>query len=159
MENELDEVAEHKREWVSAVQEFYAPFQITLDKATAEMERVKLPEEVVDETCPKCGKSMVVKTGRFGKFIACSGYPECKYTKSFQKKTGVKCPKCGTGDLIQRMSKKKRTFYGCSNYPNCDFAINTKPLADPCPKCGSLMTVYREKSAKCTKCDYRGKLS
>jgi DNA topoisomerase I len=159
MENELDEVAEHKREWVSAVQEFYAPFQITLDKATAEMERVKLPEEVVDETCPKCGKSMVVKTGRFGKFIACSGYPECKYTKSFQKKTGVKCPKCGTGDLIQRMSKKKRTFYGCSNYPNCDFAINTKPLPEPCPKCGSLMTSYREKSAKCTKCDYRGKLS
>jgi DNA topoisomerase-1 len=123
------------------------------------MEKVKLPDEVVDETCPKCGKTMVVKSGRFGKFIACSGYPDCKYTKSFQKKTGAKCPKCGTGDLLQRMSKKKKVFYGCSNYPNCDFAINMKPVPEPCPKCGSLVTVYREKTAKCTKCDYRAKLS
>jgi DNA topoisomerase-1 len=159
MENELDEIAEHKREWISAVGEFYAPFQITLEKATSEMEKVKLPDEVVDETCPKCGKTMVVKSGRFGKFIACSGYPDCKYTKSFQKKTGAKCPKCGTGDLLQRMSKKKKVFYGCSNYPNCDFAINMKPVPEPCPKCGSLVTVYREKTAKCTKCDYRAKLS
>jgi DNA topoisomerase I len=159
MENELDEIAEHKREWVSAVGEFYGPFRVTLEKATSEMEKVKLPDEVVDETCPKCGKPMVVKTGRFGKFIACSGYPECKYTKSFQKKTGAKCPKCGTGDLLQRMSKKKKVFYGCSNYPQCDFAINMKPLPEPCPKCGSLVTVYREKSVKCTKCDYRAKLT
>jgi DNA topoisomerase I len=158
MENELDEVAEQKRNWVSAVKDFYAPFQINLDKAAAEMERVKLPEETIDETCPNCGKTLVVKTGRFGKFVACPGYPECKFTKRYQIKTGVKCPKCGTGDLLQRVSKKKRTFYGCSNYPNCDFAINQKPLPDPCPKCGSLVTVQREKYAKCTKCDYRAKL-
>ena len=159
MENELDEIAEQKRKWVSAVQEFYAPFQINLDKATTQMERVKLPDEIVEETCPKCGKQLVVKTGRFGKFLACGGYPECKFTKSFQIKTGVKCPKCGTGDLLQRMSKKKRVFYGCSNYPNCDFAINLKPLPEPCPKCGSLMTMYKEKWTKCTKCTYRGKLT
>jgi DNA topoisomerase I len=158
MENELDEIAEQKREWVGAVQEFYAPFQVSLEKATSEMEKVKIPDEVVEEVCPKCGKPMVVKTGRFGKFIACSGYPECKYTKSFQKKTGVKCPKCGTGELVQRMSKKKKIFYGCSNYPACDFAINMKPLPDPCPKCGSMVTVYRDKYAKCTKCDYQAKL-
>jgi DNA topoisomerase I len=159
MENELDEVAEQKRQWVSAIQDFYAPFQTSLDKATAQMERVKLPEETIDESCPKCGKPLAVKTGRFGKFVACTGYPECKYTKSFQIRTGVKCPKCGTGDLLQRVSKKKRTFYGCSNYPNCDFAINMKPLPDPCPKCGSLVTEFRGKSAKCTKCNYRAKLA
>ena len=158
MENELDEVAEHKREWVTAVGDFYAPFQTSLDKAVSQMEKVKLPEELIDEACPECGKPLVVKSGRFGKFIACSGYPECKYTKSFQVKTGVKCPKCGTGDLLQRVSKKKRVFYGCSNYPKCDFAINMKPLPDPCPKCGSLVTLYRDKWAKCTKCDYKEKL-
>ena len=159
MENELDEVAEQKRQWVSAVRDFYSPFQISLDKATAQMEKVRLPEETIDELCPKCGNPLAVKTGRFGKFVACTGYPECKYTKSFQMKTGVKCPKCGTGDLLQRVSKKKRTFYGCSNYPNCDFAINLKPLSEPCPKCGSLVTESRGKWAKCTKCDYRAKLS
>ncbi len=159
MENELDEVAEQKRQWVSAVEDFYAPFQTSLEKAAEKMERVKLPEETIDEPCPQCGKPLVVKTGRFGKFVACSGYPECKYTRSFQIKTGVKCPKCGTGELVRRMSKKKRVFYGCSNYPNCDFAINMKPLPEPCPKCGSLVTEYREKWAKCTKCDYRAKLT
>jgi DNA topoisomerase-1 len=157
MENELDEVAEQKRDWVSAVQDFYSPFQISLDKASAEMETVRLPEETVDEVCPQCAKPMVVKTGRFGRFIACSGYPECKYTKSFQVRTGAKCPKCG-GDFLQLVNKKNKTFYGCSNYPKCDFALNAKPMADPCPKCGSLVTAYRDKWAKCTKCDYRGKL-
>jgi DNA topoisomerase-1 len=158
MESELDEVAERKRGWVSAVQDFYTPFQISLDKASAEMETIRLPEETVDEACPKCGKPMAVKVGRFGRFIACSGYPDCRFTMSFQVKTGVRCPKCGTGDLLQRVNKKKRTFYGCSNYPQCDFAINARPLPDPCPKCGSLVTAYRDKWAKCTKCDYRGKL-
>ncbi len=159
MENELDEIAEQKRDWVGAVQEFYAPFQVNLGKAATEMERVKIPDEVTEEKCLQCGKPMVVKNGRFGKFIACSGYPECKFTRSFQKKTGVKCPKCGTGDLVQRISKKKKTFYGCSNYPQCDFVMNTKPLPDPCPKCGSILAVFRDKYARCTKCDYRTKLT
>ncbi|MFC1865063.1 type I DNA topoisomerase, partial [Chloroflexota bacterium] len=103
------------------------------------------------------GKHMLVKTGRFGKFLACSGYPECKSTKSFQIKTGAKCPQCD-GELIKKVSKKKRTFYGCNNYPDCDFATNSKPLPQPCPKCGSLLTEYRGKQAKCTKCEYKGKL-
>ncbi len=158
MENELDEVAEQKRGWVSAVGDFYAPFQTSLEKATSQMEKVKIPEETIDEACPKCGKPLVVKTGRFGKFVACSGYPDCKFTKSFQVKTGVKCPKCGTGDLVRRMSKQKRVFYGCSNYPNCDFAANQRPLPEPCPKCGGLVVAQREKLAKCTKCDYKAKL-
>ncbi len=156
LEDGLDEIANEKRDWVGVVREFYTPFEKDLNKASG-IDRVKLPEEVTEETCPKCGKPMVVKMGRFGKFLACSGYPECKTTKSFQVKTGAKCPQCG-GELVQKVNKKRRTFYGCSNYPNCSFAINYKPLPQPCPRCGSLLTEYRGKQAKCTKCDYKGKL-
>ena len=159
MEDELDEIAEKQRAWVSVVQDFYAPFTENLEKATQLIERVKLPDEVTEETCPKCGKPMVVKTGRYGKFLACSGYPECKNTKPFQIKTGVPCPEPGCGgELVQRISKKKRTFYGCSNYPNCRFAVSARPLPQPCPKCGGLLTEYRGKSARCTKCNYKGKI-
>ncbi len=154
MEDELDEIADDKRDWVSVVRDFYKPLEKNLDNASL-MDRVKLADEVTGETCPKCGKSIVVKAGRYGKFLACSGYPECKYTQSFKVKIGVKCPQCG-GELIERVNKKKRTFYGCGNYPNCTFATNFKPLPQPCPKCGSLMTVYKEKWSKCSKCSYRG---
>lgn len=157
MENALDEIADEKRAWVGVVQDFYAPFQYSLEKATELMARVKLPDQVVEEACPKCSKPLVVKTGRFGKFLACSGYPECKFTKSFQLRLGVSCPECGS-ELVEKVNKKKRTFYGCSNYPNCDFATNFKPLSQPCPKCGRLLTVYKEKGAKCVKCNYRGKI-
>ena len=128
-----------------------------MTEAFQRVERVKLPVELVDETCPKCGKPLAVKMGRFGKFLACSGYPECKYTQSYQLKTGVKCPECGS-ELVQRMSKKKRIFYGCSSYPECNFATNYKPLPSPCPKCGGLLTQYRGSSVRCAKCDYKGKL-
>ncbi|MBI2329506.1 MAG: topoisomerase DNA-binding C4 zinc finger domain-containing protein, partial [Chloroflexi bacterium] len=146
-----------KRDWVGVVQDFYTPFEQSLNKAARLIEKVKLPDEVTDEVCPE-GHPMVIKVGRFGKFLACSHYPEHKYTRSFQVKTGAQCPQCG-GELVQRVSKKKRTFYGCSNYPNCTFAINTKPLPQPCPQCGSLLTEYRGKQVKCTKCEYRGKLA
>ncbi len=157
MEDELDEIANEKRDWVSVVQDFYTPFEKSLENASQLMEKVKLADELTEEVCPECDKPMVVKHGRFGKFLACSGYPECKYTKSIQIKIGVKCPECGS-ELIQRLNKKKRTFYGCSNYPNCQFAINSRPLPQPCPKCGGLVTTYRGKWAKCTKCEYKGKL-
>ncbi|MFC1987586.1 type I DNA topoisomerase [Chloroflexota bacterium] len=157
MEDELDEIANEKRDWVSVVQDFYTPFEKSLNNATERMEKVKLADELTEELCPKCGKPMMVKTGRFGKFLACSGYPECKSTKSFQVKTGAKCPECGS-ELVQKVSKKKRTFYGCSDYPNCDFATNFKPLPQSCPKCGSLMTQYGQKSSRCIKCGHRGKL-
>ncbi|MFC1899144.1 type I DNA topoisomerase [Chloroflexota bacterium] len=157
MEKGLDKVAQEKGDWVSLVRDFYTPFAESLDSASQVMEKVKLEDEETDEVCPKCGKSMVVKFGRFGKFLACSGYPECKSTKPFQVKTGVKCPECGS-ELVQKVSKKKRTFYGCSNYPKCTFATNSKPIAKPCPKCGGLLTFYRGKQAKCVKCNYKGKL-
>ncbi|MEK7354404.1 MAG: topoisomerase DNA-binding C4 zinc finger domain-containing protein, partial [Chloroflexota bacterium] len=117
-----------------------------------------IPDEVTDEVCPE-GHPMVIKMGRFGKFLACSKYPEHKYTRSFQVKTGVKCPECGTGDLIQRMSKKKRTFYGCSRYPECKFAVNARPVPQPCPACGGLMTVYGKNQARCIKCSHKEKLA
>jgi DNA topoisomerase-1 len=156
MEDELDEIADEKRDWVGVVQDFYTSFEKSLNEASSLIEKVKLPDEVTDEVCPE-GHPMVVKIGRFGKFLACSQYPEHKYTKSYQIKTGAKCPQCG-GDLLQRVSKKKRTFYGCSNYPDCKFVINAKPLPQPCPKCGSILTEYRGTQVKCTKCDYKGKL-
>ena len=158
MEDELDEIADKKRDWVGVVQDFYTPFEKSLNNASRLMEKVKLADELTEEICPKCSKPLVIKTGRYGKFLACSGYPKCKYTKSFQIKIGVSCPQCGS-ELIERLSKKKRTFYGCSNYPDCQFATNFRPLPYPCPKCGGLLTLYRGKQAKCTKCNYKGKLA
>ena len=158
MEDGLDEVAQENRDWVHLVQDFYTPFEESLNNASQLMEKVKLADEVTEEICPKCGKPMVVKFGRYGKFLACSGYPECKSTKPFQVKVGVKCPECGS-ELVEKISKKKRIFYGCSNYPKCTFATNRKPLPQPCPKCGGLLTLYRGKQAKCTKCEYRGKVT
>jgi len=156
METELDDIASSQRDWPGVIGDFYAPFAKDLQKALATAERVKLEDEKTGEACPKCGQPLVVKTGRFGKFVACSGYPECRYTQSFQVKTGVKCPQCG-GDLVQRLSKKRKTFYGCANYPECTFATNLKPLPTPCPKCGGLLT-RRGRQAVCNKCDYKGKI-
>ncbi len=157
MEDELDDIVKKNRNWASVVQDFYTPFNKDLANAFERVERVKLPVELTEETCPKCGKPLAVKMGRYGKFLACSGYPECKYTQSYHLKTGVKCPECGH-ELVERVSKKKRVFYGCSNYPECKFATFYKPLPDPCPKCGGLLTQYMGRYARCTKCEYKGKL-
>lgn len=157
MEKELDEVAQENRDWKNVVREFYKPLEKDLTQASEKIERVKLPDELTTEVCPKCGKPLAIKIGRFGKFLACSGYPECKYTQTYQIKIGVKCPQCG-GEIIQRLNKKRRTFYGCSSYPACNFATSFKPLSQPCPKCGGLLTQYPGNRVKCTKCEYRGKL-
>ncbi len=155
MENELDDIADNERKWPQVIQDFYEPFDKDLKEAVKTAERVKLPEEPTGDMCPKCGKPLLVKAGRFGKFIACSGYPECKYTQSFQVKVGAKCPECGK-DLIQRVSKKRRTFYGCTGYPDCKFITNFKPLPQSCPQCAGLLTLHG-KQAWCTKCGYKGK--
>ena len=156
MENELDEIANEKRDWVEVIQGFYSPFEKTLKKAE-EIEKVKLAEEPTGESCPNCGKPIVIKEGRFGKFLACTGYPECKYTKSIKKEIGVKCPDCGA-ELIERKSKKGRTFFGCSNYPECKFATSLRPTTEKCPECGSMLARGRGKFVKCVKCDYKGSL-
>jgi DNA topoisomerase-1 len=156
MEEELDEIANENRDWVGVVQDFYIPFEKSLQDASLLMAKVKLADEPTGDACPKCGKPLVVKTGRFGKFIACSGYPGCKYTQSFQVKVGAKCPQCGK-DLIQRISKKRRTFYGCTGYPDCKFITNFRPLPQSCPQCGGLLTQHG-KQAWCAKCEYKGKI-
>ncbi|MDO8568010.1 MAG: type I DNA topoisomerase [Dehalococcoidales bacterium] len=156
MEDELDQIADQKQDWVHVIKDFYTPFEKALESATEKIEKVQQLVETTNETCPKCGKPMVIKIGRFGKFMACSGYPECKTTKSLLVKIGVKCPDCG-GDLLERTSKKNRIFYGCSNYPKCKFATSFRPIPRPCPTCGGLLTLHG-KSAKCVKCDYTGKL-
>jgi DNA topoisomerase-1 len=157
MENELDDIANKERDWPGVVQDFYTPFDKDLQKAVLTAERVKLEDEKTGDACPRCGKPLVIKTGRFGKFVACSGYPDCKYTQSYQVKTGVNCPKCGK-EIVQRVSKKKKIFYGCGGYPDCDFTTYLKPLPQPCPQCGGLLTQYRGRLAKCTSCEYKGKL-
>ncbi|MCK5123788.1 MAG: topoisomerase DNA-binding C4 zinc finger domain-containing protein, partial [Dehalococcoidia bacterium] len=101
---------------------------------------------------------MVIKVGRFGKFLACSGYPDCKTTRPYAVKIGVSCPKC-RGDLVKKISKKKKVFYGCSNFPECKFAINRKPIAQPCPNCSNLLVQYRGDWAKCVACQYKVKLA
>jgi DNA topoisomerase-1 len=155
MENELDDIAGKERDWPSVIRDFYTPFDKDLQEALKTAEKVKIEDEKTGESCPECGQPLVIKTGRFGKFVACSGFPECRHTEPYQVKLGVKCPECG-GELVQRVSKKKKTFYGCANYPKCKFITGFKPLKQPCPRCQGLLTQHG-KQAWCVKCDYKGK--
>ena len=156
LEEELDEIAQGEKRWVPVLRDFYTPFEETLNQAAEKIERVKIAKPT-DEICPDCGRPMVLKTGRFGKFLACTGYPDCKKTMSYVIKTGVSCPQCGK-ELIERTTKKRRIFYGCSGYPQCKFAVNRKPVPQPCPQCGKLLIIYREGWVKCTACEYKHKL-
>lgn len=147
MESNLDTVEEGKCQWDKILEDFYSDFYETLKKAKEEMKdvKIKLKEEETDIVCEKCGRKMVVKIGRYGKFIACPGYPECKNIKKIVRETGANCPKCG-GMIIKRKSKKGRLFYGCNNYPDCDFVSWDEPIKDLCPKCGK--TLFKKKGKK-----------
>jgi DNA topoisomerase I len=143
MERKLDDVEEGRQSWIEFLRSFYGDFKVTMEKAEAEMDRVQKPVETIDELCPECGRDLVIRTGRFGRFISCSGFPECRYRRSVVTKTGALCPIC-QGDLVERKTKqKKRIFYGCNNYPTCNFAIWEKPVPELCPDCGGLMIVPR----------------
>ncbi len=143
MERRLDDVEEGRQSWVEFLRNFYGDFKVSMEKAEAEMDRVQKPVEETDELCPECGRNLIIRTGRFGRFISCSGFPECRYRRSFMNKTGALCPQCG-GDLVERKTKqKKRIFYGCSNYPTCNFAIWEQPIPELCSHCGGLMVVPR----------------
>ncbi len=157
MEKQLDEIAQGKYEWIAALQQFYPPFQDTLDKAWINLEKVNMTQ-ASEQTCPNCGRPMVIKVGRFGKFLACSGYPDCKTTMPYIVKTGVSCPQCG-GDLVKKVSKKKKVFYGCSNFPKCKFAVGRRPVAQTCPNCGNLLVQYKGDWAKCIACQHKVKLA
>jgi len=155
MEDELDEVSQGEREWVPMLREFYGPFEKALVTAQENMPNVKFDEET-DEICETCGKPMVIKAGRFGKFIACTGFPDCRTTKPILKRIGIACPKCA-GDIVERRSRGRRhPFYGCSKYPECDLILNKRPVNEPCPECGGLMVAEAQDGVSCTKCAWQG---
>lgn len=157
MEQDLDHVEEGDIKWVEIIDSFYRDFEKDLKHADAEMEKVVIKDEPAGDDCEKCGAPMVYKMGRFGKFMACSNFPECRNTKAIVKLIGVKCPNCENGEIVERKSKTKRLFYGCNQYPECDFVSWDKPISRPCPKCSSLLVEKKLKKGvqiQCTKCDY-----
>lgn len=200
MEDEFDDVANGERQWSPVIRDFYEPFAKDVEAAAQTIEKV---EQQTDEKCEKCGSPMIVRWGRFGQFLACTGFPECKNTKpigeeaeeqqatdeacdicsspmvvkrgrfgSFLacsrypeckgarpilKKVGVACPKDG-GDIVEKRSRKGRTFYACANYPNCDYTSWSRPLKEPCPVCGKIVVVAARGTAKCTECDWKGEI-
>ncbi len=146
MEKELDGIEEQRSDWVQITDKFYKPFSERLREADALAERVVIADEPTDEECPQCGLAkLVIKTGRFGKFIACPRYPECNYRRSIARKVDAVCPECG-GDMVQRRSKKGRVFYGCARYPECEFVSWNPPSGVACPKCASFTTAKRLRS-------------
>ena len=140
MEEELDEVEAGKAEWHGIIADFYGPFEKTLEEADRNIEKVAIEDQVSDVPCEKCGAMMVYKMSRYGKFLACPNFPECRFTMALPKNIGVPCPKCG-GELLERISRKGRKFYGCEKYPECDFVSWDRPVADKCPVCGERMVL------------------
>lgn len=157
MENELDDIASGDRAWVPTLRSFYDPFKTTLTQAEQTIQRVRLKDEPAGEDCDQCGRPMVIKMGKFGKFLACSGFPECRNSKPLLVKIGMTCPTCHEGEVVERRSKKGRTFYGCSRYPECEFVTWNKPVETKCPRCGSHMEeVGRQGQLKCPACGHVG---
>ena len=159
MEEELDNIAEKDGEWKKVIRAFYNNFNDDLQKAKNGQDKFKVRDEPIGRKCPECGNELVIKHGRNGKFIGCSSFPDCKYTETIVKDTKVKCPKCGSR-IIEKVSKRGKVFYGCENYPNCDFALWDKPTGEVCPKCGSLVVHRKNRRGESTlcsneNCDYK----
>ncbi|WP_369878740.1 type I DNA topoisomerase [Bacillus sp. JNUCC-21] len=158
MERDLDHVEDGQTEWVQIIDSFYTDFEKRVKKAEAEMKEVEIEPEYADEDCELCGSRMVYKMGRYGKFMACSNFPDCRNTKPIVKQIGVKCPKCHEGNIVERKSKKKRIFYGCDRYPECDFVSWDKPIERKCPKCENMLVEKKLKKGiqvQCVECDYK----
>ncbi|HEY43741.1 MAG TPA: type I DNA topoisomerase [Anaerolineae bacterium] len=151
MEEKLDEIAAGEREWVEVVRDFYQPFEEQVRHAEEVMPEVKAEPEKIDRTCPECGHPLIIRHGRFGKFIGCSNFPTCRYTEPWLEKIGVKCPKDG-GELVQRQTRRGRVFYGCVNYPDCDFTSWKRPLPYSCPDCNNMMVASNQEHAQCLNC-------
>ncbi|MEA4952011.1 type I DNA topoisomerase [Aminivibrio sp.] len=155
MEESLDDVEEGKVPWLAVLRDFWKNFTVTMAEAETAPAAQLPPPEPIGEDCPECGKPLVLKNGRFGEFIGCSGYPECRFTRPVLVKTGAVCPKCGTGDVVKRKSRKGKPFYGCSRYPECDFVSWNPPSGRECPECGAaMMTTGRKGGEECPKCGY-----
>jgi DNA topoisomerase-1 len=138
MESLLDGVEEGDVDWKSIVRNFYPDLEESVKIAEEQLQKVEISDEVTDVICENCGRHMVIKYGPHGKFLACPGFPDCRNTKPYLEKIGVSCPKCGK-DIVVRKTKKGRRFYGCEDYPECDFMSWPRPVADKCPKCGGYM--------------------
>lgn len=147
MEENLDHVEEGDVAWKTVIRDFYKDFEPQVDKAMTELEKVKIEDEPTDVICDKCGRHMVLKIGKYGKFYACPGFPECRNTKPYFEKTGVSCPKCG-GEILIKKTRKGRLYYGCENYPDCDFMSWDRPSNEVCPRCGSRLYEKRGKTRK-----------
>ncbi len=156
LEQQLDDIEEGKLKWLQVITDFYEGyFKARLAVAEEKIEKVEIAPEYSDEVCPNCGKNLQYKHGRFGRFLACPSYPDCKFTKKIVKSTGIRCPVDG-GMIIEQRSKKGRVFYSCANYPGCDFSLWKKPVQEPCPKCGSLMTENWKARNRYARCSNKG---
>lgn len=157
LESELDEIEDGKANWVEVIDKFYKPFHKDVENAEENMESVDIQDEPAGFDCDVCGHPMVIKMGRYGKFYACSNFPECRNTKAIVKKIGVQCPKCGKGDVVERKTKKNRVFWGCDRYPECDFSSWDKPVGRDCPKCDTYLVEKKKRGSTqvvCPNCDY-----
>jgi DNA topoisomerase-1 len=152
MEEDLDDVAAGDRAWVDIVREFYNSFQPELAKAQEEIPTQKAELEKVGRECPECGHDLVIRWGRYGKFISCSNFPACRHTEPWLEKIGVKCPVDG-GEIVERKTRKQRVFYGCANYPTCQFTSWKRPIAAPCPKCGGMLVIANKREVQCLNCE------
>jgi len=152
MEKDFDNIANGNIKWQEIISKFWNPFSRQLEEKKETIERVKIPIQKTNEICPDCSKTMIIKHGKFGDFLACSGWPECKYTKPIIESLKIKCPNCIEGEIIKKRTKKGRIFYGCSTWPKCKFASWYKPIDTPCKKCGGLM-VEKGKKLQCIKCN------
>ena len=158
MEDRLDEIAQGETPWVEVIRDFYAPFKESLEHAKENMPKTQVKPETIGRACPQCGGDLVLRTGRFGRFISCSNYPTCKYTEPWLEKIGVKCPECHQGEVVEKRSKRGRVFYGCSRYPECNYVSWDKPLERACPKCGGILTTKNGRQASCGSCHSRFEL-
>lgn len=157
LEDQLDEIEEGKRQWVKVVDEFYKPFEKELEQASSKIEKVRIKDEPAGFNCKICGAPMVIKMGRYGKFYACSRFPECRNTQAITKEIGVTCPKCQKGQILERKSKKNRVFYGCSRYPDCDFVSWDMPVGRDCPRDGHYLVYKKSRKGRqviCPNGDY-----
>ena len=147
MEEKLDEIEENGAEWRKVVEDFYRPLENMVERAEKKMEKIVIKERETDEVCELCGRNMVIKNGKYGKFLACPGFPECRNTKPLLERVGIQCPKCG-GDIVIKRTKRGRKFYGCGNYPDCDFMTWNKPSQKKCKVCGQNLWETQGKKSK-----------
>ncbi len=152
MEEDLDRIASGEQAWVETISEFYTPFAKQVERADKLMPELNTGPEPIGRDCPECGHELVIRWGRYGKFISCSGFPDCRHTEAWLEKIGVQCPK-DNGDLVERKTRKGRIFYGCANYPDCDFTSWKQPLPTPCPECGALLVIAKKNLAQCLECE------